>query len=361
MIVVGVDCHKKTHTAVALDRATGGKLAELTVAAREGGHERLVTWAGTIDATRSFALEDCRHVSGRLERHLLVSGEAVVRVPPKLMAGARRSSRSRGKSDPIDAEAVARAAIRLPDLPVARLEGPERDLRLLVDHRETVVRQRTRIQSKLRWLLHSIDPEIQVPPRALDRYCHLDRLEAHLAALGQTVEVSIARSLVASCRELTREADAREREISALVRDLAPELLSLPGCAELTAAKIVGEVAGVSRFGSEAKLALHAGVAPLEVSSGERRRHRLNRSGNRQLNAALHRIAVTQVRVHEPARTYLERRQREGLSKREAIRCLKRHLVKVIYRRLGEAEARRGPHASHPTTEPTTGEMSAVA
>lgn len=361
MILVGVDCHKKTHTAVALDRATGAKVGELTVTARDGGHERLVAWAAGIDAERTFALEDCRHVSGRLERHLLVSGEAAVRVPPKLMAGARRSSRSRGKSDPIDAEAVARAAIRLPDLPVARLQGPERDLRLLVDHRESVVRQRTRIQAKLRWLLHSIDPEIHVPPRALDRYVHLDRLEAHLGGLAQTVEIGIARSLVASCRELTREANAREREIGALVRDLAPELLRLPGCAELTAAKVVGEVAGVSRFATEAKLALHAGVAPLEVSSGERRRHRLNRTGNRQLNAALHRIAVTQIRVHEPATVYLERRQREGLSKREALRCLKRHLVKVVYRHLGQAEARRAVEASCSMTELTTDPMSAVA
>ena len=112
MIVVGVDCHKKTHTAVGLDRATGECKGELTVKARDGGHQRLLEWARSIDPEITFALEDCRHVSGRLERHLLVSGETVLRVPPKLMAGARRSSRTRGKSDPIDAEAVARAAIR---------------------------------------------------------------------------------------------------------------------------------------------------------------------------------------------------------------------------------------------------------
>jgi len=361
VIVLGVDCHMKTHTAVALDRATGTKLGELTVKARDGGHERLVRWARGLAAERCFALEDCRHVSGRLERHLLVSGEAVVRVPPKLMAGTRRSSRTRGKSDPIDAEAVARAAIRTPDLPVAHLEGPERDLRLLVDHRECLVRERTRMQSKLRWLVHSIDPGISVPPRALDRYVHLDRLAGHLAGLEQTMEVRIARQLTSRCRELTEQASDLKAEITHLVRELAPELLEIPGCAELTAAKIVGEVAGVSRFGSEAKLALHAGVAPLEVSSGERRRHRLNRTGNRQLNAALHRIAVTQIRTHEPARAYLERRQREGLSKREALRCLKRHLIKVVYRRLGQAEASRATEASCSTTEPKADSMSAVA
>jgi transposase len=336
----------KTHTAVAIDRATGRSVGELTVKARDAGHERLHAWARGLDEDRIFALEDCRHVSGRLERHLLLGEQTVVRVPTKLMAGTRRRSRHRGKSDPIDAEAVARAAIAHPDLPAARLEGVERDLRLLVDHRESLVAQRTKAQSKLRWLLHSIDPEICVPPRALDRYRHLDRLETHLAGLAQSVEVRIARCLVGRCRELTREAGVVQKEIVAIVRVLAPELLAVPGCAELTAAKIVGKVAGVGRFGSEAKLALHAGVAPLEVSSGERTRHRLNRSGNRQLNAALHRIAVTQMRIYGPAKAYVERRQQEGLSKREALRCLKRHLARVVYRRLGQAEARRAQEAS---------------
>lgn len=347
--MVGVDCHKKTHTAVALDRATGVNLGELTVPARDRGHERLVAWAGSISDERSFALEDCRHVSGRLERHLLVSGEGVVRVPTKLMGRARRSSRSRGKSDPIDAEAVARAAIREPGLPEARLEGIERDVRLLVDHRETLVSERTKAQSKLRWLLHSIDPEIEVPLRALDRYATLQGLEQRLEELPHTVEVRIARSLVARCRELTREANSLERELTQLVEGLATELLSIPGCGALTAAKVIGEVAGVSRFPTEAKLALHAGVAPLEVSSGERKRHRLNRTGNRQLNTALHRMAVTQIRIHEPARAYMARRQQEGLTKREALRCLKRHLIGVVYRRLQDAETRRAREASCPS------------
>lgn len=349
MIVVGIDCHKRTHTAVALDRATGRVLGEITVAARDPGHERLAEWASSFDPERIFALEDCRQVSGRLERYLVVLGEAVVRVSPKLMSGARRSSRSRGKSDPIDAEAVARAAMRTPDLPMARLEGVERDVRLLVDYREGLVNERTRAQGRLRWLLHAIDPELSVPLRSLDRYRHLDALERYLAGLAQTVEVRIARSLVRRCRELTREADALEREISELVRSVVPELLAVPGCGHLTAAKILGEVAGVSRFPTAAKLALHAGVAPLEVSSGDRRRHRLNRTGNRQLNAALHRIAVTQIGKYEPARAYMARRQTEGLTKREALRCLKRHLARVVYRRLGQAEARRLSEASPAT------------
>jgi transposase len=341
VIVVGIDCHMKTHTAVAVEQATGRAVGEITIAARARGHERLVAWAAGLGPERTFALEDCRHVSINLERFLIGAGERAVRVPTKLMAGARRSSRSRGKSDPIDAEAVARAAIAHRDLPAARLDGPERDLRLLVDHRESLVRTRTRHQSKLRWFLHVIDPEISVPPRALDRYVHLDRLEARLSDLPQNAETRIARSLVASCRDLTREANALEREIQALMRTGSPELLALAGCGELTGAKLLGEIAGISRFPTEAKLAQHAGVAPLEASSGRRRRHRLNRSGNRQLNAALHRIAITQKRIHPAARGYLERKQAEGKTEREALRCLKRQILRAVFRTLKDAESRR--------------------
>ena len=108
--------------------------------------------------------------------------------------------------------------------------------------------------------------------------------------------------------------------------------LELPGCGTLTAAKLVAEVAGVERFSSDAKLAKLAGVAPLDASSGKQCRHRLNRKGNRQLNCALHRIAVTQGRVHAPARAFLARKQAEGKSRREALRCLKRHLARVVFR-----------------------------
>lgn len=145
MIIIGVDSHKRTHTAVAADEA-GRKVAEKTAAATPAGHLELVRWAGRF-AERRWALEDCRHLSRGLSTDLLRAGEAVVRVPPKLMAGARRSSREPGKSDPIDALAVARAALREPDLPVATLDGPERELRLLVDHREDLVAERTRAQN----------------------------------------------------------------------------------------------------------------------------------------------------------------------------------------------------------------------
>ena len=122
MITIGIDPHKQSHTAAAVNSPTGELRDQLTIASDQAGHERLIEWARALGEERLFALEDCRHVSGRLERELIARGERVIRVPPKLMAGARRSAREFGKSDPIDALAVARAALRERDLPVAHLD-----------------------------------------------------------------------------------------------------------------------------------------------------------------------------------------------------------------------------------------------
>jgi transposase len=132
-------------------------------------------------------------------------------------------------------------------------------------------------------------------------------------------------------RELVREADELERELAALVADQQPRLLSLPGVGTLTAAKLICEIAGIDRFASAAKLARLAGIAPIPASSGARHRHRLDRGGNRQLNAAVHRVAITQLRWHPPAGDYVARKLTEGKTKREALRCLKRQLIRTIF------------------------------
>jgi transposase len=322
----------QTHTAVAVDGSTGRVLAELTVRARTPGFERLVEWARRLDGERLFAVEDGRHVSGHLERHLIARGERSVRVAPRMMGHARRTDRVRGKSDPIDATAVARAALAHPDLPMATLAGPERDIGLLVAHRESLVRERTDRICKLRWLLHDIDPELVPGPRTLTRLRTLDRLADRLGTLGSSVAITICLELIERCREVTVRANALEREISSLVKTHAPKLHEIPGCGELTAAKIIAETAQVDRFPTEGHFARYAGVAPIPASSGATHRHRFNRRGNRQLNTALHRMAVTQLRIHEPAKAYVARKRSEGLSKTEAIRALKRHLSRVVFK-----------------------------
>lgn len=337
MVTIGADLHKRSHTVVAVDEH-GRKLAERTVRATPAGHLTLLRWARERFAEHHWALEDCRHLSRGFERDLLAAGESVVRVPPKLMAGMRRSGREPGKSDPIDALATARVALREPDLPVARLDGVERDLRLLVDHREDLVAERTRIVCRLRWHLHELTPGEEPPARGLGRKHVLASLEAQLADVPGTV-ARIARELLVRVRELTGAIDALEHEITVLVRAQAPTLLGLQGCGALSAAKLVGEVAGIGRFKSRAAFARHNGSAPVPVWSGNQARHRLSRGGNRQLNAVLHRIAVTQLQRPGPGRDYLEKRTLAGDTKTEAIRALRRRISDAVFRCMRDDEA----------------------
>jgi len=162
MIVLGADMHKGSHTVAAVAARTGEVLGDKTVAVSERGFVAVLDWARSLGEERVWALEDCRHVSGSLERFLLVSGERVIRVATKLMADARRAARSRGKSDAIDALAVARAALRegIDSLPAAQLAGRELDLRLLVDHRDRLVRSRVAINNDVLWHLHDLWPEL---------------------------------------------------------------------------------------------------------------------------------------------------------------------------------------------------------
>jgi transposase len=333
MIVIGADPHKREHTAAAVDVANGELRSSETVAATSAGHAALLAWGRGLGSERVWAIEDCRHVSGRLERFLVARGERVVRVAPKWMASERRSSRQAGKSDPIDALAVARAALRegLEALPEAFLDERALEIKLLLDHREDLVRERTAIQARLRWHLHDLWGEDGVPTGGLDRTKWLAHLGRHLARGEQTVRVRIAREQLTRLRALAKRAKELEREIALLVKAHAPQLLELPGCGALSAAKIIAETAGAERFATDARFARHAGIAPIPVSSGRNDRYRLHRGGNRQLNTAIHRIAITQARMHPSARAYLGRKQTEGKSRREALRCLKRHLARRIW------------------------------
>src|SRR4051794_18134904 len=350
MIVLGADMHKRSHTIAAVAAASGELVGEQTVQSGAKGSAALLRWARGLGAERVWALEDCRHVSGSLERFLIERGERVLRVTTKLMAESRRQARGRGKSDSIDAIAVARAALRegLDELPAAQLEGPELDLRLLVDHRERLVRQRVALNNTLQWHLHDLWPELTLPGGALFSTKWSTRIGRRLARGEQKARVRIARDELRRLRELTQTIRSLEAEITGLVASIAPQLLSEPGFGPLTAAKLVGEIAGASRFSTDAKLARSAGLAPIPVSSGNTNRHRLDRGGNRQINAAIYRIAVTRARCHPETKAYIARKTAEGKTHREAIRCLKRHLARRIWHLL------QPPTPSPNTTLPTS-------
>src|SRR4051794_1792047 len=299
VIVIGADTHKRSHTVAAIDAASGRSLAEQTVPARRHSFEALLVWARRHGEERVWAIEDCRHVSGALERFLLAHGEAVVRVAPKLTVRERASARERGKSDAIDAVAIARAALRegLDTLPRAQLAGPELDVRLLVDHRERLVHQRTALSNDLRWHLHDLWPETVIPPRALSAAGWQTRIANRLARAEQSARVRVARDELRRIRELPPPTNALYSNPAAPVAALAPRLPAEPGCGVLTAAKLLGEIADVTRFPPDAKLARTAGSAPIPASSGRTQRHRLDHGGNRQINCALHRLAVTKGRL----------------------------------------------------------------
>src|SRR3954452_25132863 len=322
MIVVGADMHKRSHTVAAIAATTGEAVGDKTIQVGEAGFIALLDWARGFGSDRAWALEDCRHVSSSFERFLLASGERVVRVATKLMSDARRAGRDRGKSDRIDALAVARAALRegLDGLPSAQLAGVELDIRLLVDHRERLIRSRVALNNDLLWHLHDLWPDLTLPYSALVSKKWSTRIARRLARAEQTARVRIARDELRRLRELTVAADALEAEVADLVTQAAPQLLNEPGFGPLTAAKLIGEIAGVQRFATEAKLARAAGIAP-PVSSGNTNRHRLDRGGNRQINTTIHRIALTRARCHPETQDYIARKRAERKTGLEAMRC----------------------------------------
>ena len=334
MMVFGVDPHKQTHTAVAVD-GLGRKQAQRTVKARRDGHLQLLAWAraqaGAQD--RAWAVEDVRHVAGNLIRDLLAAGESVLFVPPRMMAGERRGGRERGKSDPIDALAIARLALRENlDLPVAHLDEVTRPLRLLTDHRDALVKDRTKMTCRLRWHLHDLDPGLAPAARALSRPAPRRALATALAALPASTARRIATDQLAHIEHLSTQIDTIAADLGALITPIAPALLAITGISVLTAAKILGETGDIRRFRSPAAYARHNGTAPVPVWSGNTEVFRLNRAGNRQLNAALHRIAIAQARLHPGARALLDRRkQTTHETAKASLRVLKRHLSDVIY------------------------------
>lgn len=335
MVVVGADVHKHTHTFVAVNEV-GKRVGQLTVAAAGKGHAKALGWArAQFGEELTWAIEDCRHLSARLERDLLSAGQQVVRVPPKMMAEQRRVARTRGKSDPIDALAVARAYLREPSLPVASHDEVSREAKLLVDRRETLVGTRTRTINSLLWRVHELDPSHAPKPRSLHLGKHQQILRAWLVTLDGVV-AEMALDELDDIIALTARIKEFDKRLRALVRRQVPTLLGLPGCGELSAAKLLGESAGITRFTTEAQFARHGGLAPIPVWSGNTAgRVRMTRSGNRQINCAIHRIAITQARMPDSlGRAYYEKKLAEGKSKTEALRCLKRRLARVVFHRL---------------------------
>jgi len=338
MIVIGADIHKSTHALAAVSGDGGTVAGELEIRADDGGHRAALRWARDLDQERVWAIEDCRHLSRRLEQALIAAGERVVRVPPKMMGQSRRGEREPGKSDQIDARAVARAVVRegVERFPAAFLDERALEIRLLGDHRADLVAERTRQISRLRWHLVDVCPDLEakIPARQLDSAVTLDRIARRLRREERSARTRVALELVGAIRAISRQAKEIERELRLLILAYRPVLLGEQGLGVLTAATLIGRTAGAERFPTDAHFARHAGVAPIPVSSGRKDRHRLHRGGDRQLNRALHVIAITRARIDPQTRAYMERKRAEGKTNREALRCLKRHVARRVHRLL---------------------------
>ena len=288
MIVIAVDPHKSSHTALAVDPA-GRELGQLRVEAR--AHRRLLRWARPWPERR-WAVEGARGLGHGLSQWLLTEGESVVDVPARLVARVRLLSAG-GKSDPADARAIALAAQPLTALRAVRAEDDTAVLRLRSDRRDELTQERTRVVNRLHRLLRELRPG-RGPSRL-----SADRAQALLRRLRPTgaadrERLRMARELVREVRVLDRNLVANGRRLEAALRVQGSALTRIPGVGVILAAKIVGRSGAVSRFPSRAHYASYTGTAPLEVSSGEIQRHRLSRGGDRQLNRALHIVALTQ-------------------------------------------------------------------
>jgi transposase len=227
------------------------------------------------------------------------------------MGASRRGEREPGKSDQIDALAIARAVVKdgVERFPAAYLDEDAMEVRLLADHRRDLVAERTRAQNRLRWHLLELCPELErsLGRGSLEQPRQLDRIDRRLRRMTARARVRVAREQVARIRVLTRQADALQRELLGLIEAQRPQLIAETGCGTLTAAILIGRTAGAERFRTDASFARQTGTAPIPCSTGQRDRHRLDRGGDRQLNHAQHIIAITRARYDPDTNAYLSR------------------------------------------------------
>ncbi|MFC4019211.1 IS110 family transposase [Micromonospora sp. GCM10011542] len=333
-VVIGVDTHKDTHTAALLDTRTGGVLARATVSTDPDGYAELVALAEQHSGLRAWALEGSGGYGAGLARHLADAGELVVELDRPL----RPTRRAGAKSDPIDAERAARDALARTRLAQPKT-GPERAaLQARLTARRAAVEASATTQRQLHALVITAPEVVRARFRGQSTRAMLTtatRLRPTTSA-GIEVSTSLAvwRDLARRVRFLEAEAAEHEKAIRAIVRSWRPDLLDLTGVGPIVAATVLTAWSHPGRCRNDAAFAMLAGAAPIPASSGKTVRYRLNRSGDRQLNRALHTIVLTRLQRDEDTRAYAERRRAQGKTDREIKRCLKRYVAREIYRRL---------------------------
>jgi transposase len=330
MLAIGIDTHKATLAACALDEL-GQPLAEASFANDPTGHRVLLAWADGLVPAARIGLEGSASFGAAAARFLVSAGRDVREVPPQLSHRERLRTRRAGKSDPGDALAIARVTAREADLPPVRTADATHDIGLLVEARDDLVAEATRIRNRVHADLVVLVPGYGASAANLVSEGNR-RTAGRLLRSVHGVQAELALTRLRRLGRLVAEAKALELRLAGLVGD--HPLRSLPGAGVLVTAKLIGEAGDLARFRSADAFAMLAGVAPIPASSGQTQRMRLNRGGNRQLNRALHTIALAQAWHHLPAKEYIARKRAEGKTWREALRALKRHLARVVFKLL---------------------------
>lgn len=332
MLTIGIDAHKRVHQAVAIDDA-GRERARWRGGTTAPELQRLIAWATALAEDRRWGIEGSGQYGRVLAQQLVATGELVVEVNPRLTAGMRRTGRQRGKSDRLDALAVARVAAQEEDLPAVRVDDAAAVFAELAVDRASARDAATALRNELHQVLHQLRAiDVRAWPDLTDPAA-VATLETYQAPAGDAlaaVRAGRVRHLAARLALALAQVQATTAAIEELAQPALQPLDELCGVAPLTAGLLAAEL-GSRHFATDAQLASYAGVAPLEASSGEHPRHRLNRGGNRQLNALLHRIALVQLRCSTKAQAYMAKRRGEGKTQREALRCLKRFLARRVF------------------------------
>ena len=337
MAVGGIDSHKDTLAAAVVDNQAR-RIDTTEVENTPSGFHKLVGWMGR-HGCRRIGIEGSGHHGRPGALALIDAGFNVVEVPPQMTAATRRQQRSAAKTDAIDAVLVARLALRETDLPPVRSNGAAEDLRVLVRYRRELITERNRVANRLHSDLEQLHPGYQQRIGRLTTKRNQDRARRLLARNPQT-RARVSRQRVTRLRQLTRQITELTTEVSQLSRSLDTGLTTIPGIADLSAAEILAEIGDPARYRTKAQFAMANSTAPIPASSGRTHRHRLNRGGNRQLNRIIHFVALTQISKYPPARAYYQRKQSEGKTKQEAIRCLKRRISDRIHRTLRDHTTR---------------------
>ena len=339
MIVIGIDPHKASVTAAALG-PTSDVLGHRRLACTANTGAHLLSWAAGWPE-RVWAVEGAAGLGHGVAQQLVAAGERVVDVPAKLAARARLlGSGSARKTDLADAISVASVAVHNPKLSTVTAEDHTVVLRLLSDRRDDVVAQRTRTMNRLQVLLRDLVPGgAKRDLSTRDAASFLSRVRPATPADG--LRKQIARDLLDDIRRADRQLKSIAATIAAEVAASGTTLPDIQGIGTILAAKIIGHAGDVTRFESKSHFASYTGTAPMEASSGDVRRHRLNRAGNRQLNTALHTAAIVQTRDGGPGRDHYDRKITELKTPKEAQRSLKRQLANVVYRHLVNDHQRR--------------------